>query len=85
MKHCMRTASAVAVTNCELFRLDKEDFNNSIACYPTVYENIKKVAINRYEKTCVLDEHHKAELKMAQDHAAKVFTDEPSVSTEDEM
>ncbi|XP_075977959.1 potassium/sodium hyperpolarization-activated cyclic nucleotide-gated channel 1-like [Anticarsia gemmatalis] len=64
--HRFRTASAVAVTNCELFRLDKEDFDSTIAYYPTVYENIKKVAINRLERTRVLDEHHKAELRTAE-------------------
>ncbi|XP_059049758.1 potassium voltage-gated channel unc-103-like [Achroia grisella] len=63
MKHRLRTASAVAVTNCELFRLGREDFESSIACYPTVYEDIKRVATFRYERTCVLDEHHKTELK----------------------
>lgn len=62
MKHSFRTASAVAVTNCELFRLDKEDFDTSIACYPTVHENIKKVAISRFERTCVLDEHYKSQM-----------------------
>ncbi|KAJ0176775.1 hypothetical protein K1T71_007954 [Dendrolimus kikuchii] len=65
MKHKLRTASVVAVTNCELFRLDREDFDSSIACYPTVYEDIKKVATSRFERTCVLDEHHKAEMQMA--------------------
>ncbi|XP_012544085.3 uncharacterized protein LOC101738521 [Bombyx mori] len=59
-----RLTTAVAVTNCELFRLSKEDFYSTMACYPTVYESIKKRAINRYEETCVLDEHHKSEMRM---------------------
>ncbi|XP_063826274.1 potassium voltage-gated channel subfamily H member 8-like [Ostrinia nubilalis] len=63
MKHRLRTVSVVAVTNCELFRLNREDFNSSIACYPTVYEHIKKVAIQRHERTCVLDENHKTEMR----------------------
>ncbi|XP_026734506.1 potassium/sodium hyperpolarization-activated cyclic nucleotide-gated channel 3-like [Trichoplusia ni] len=63
MKHHFRTTSVIAVTNCELFRLDREDFNSTIAHYPTVYDNIKEVATSRFERTCVLDEHHKAELK----------------------
>ncbi|KAJ2948951.1 hypothetical protein O0L34_g5889 [Tuta absoluta] len=58
-----RTATVVAVTNCELFRLDKKDFESTIAVFPTVYEDIKKVAYQRLEKTTVMDEHHKAELK----------------------
>ncbi|KPI99300.1 Potassium/sodium hyperpolarization-activated cyclic nucleotide-gated channel 2 [Papilio xuthus] len=64
MKHKLRTATAVAVTNCELFKLNKEDFDSTIACYPTVYEEIEKVAASRLERTQVLDEHHKAESKM---------------------
>lgn len=67
MKHSVRTASVVAVTNCELFRLDKEEFDKSIACYPTVYETIKKVAINRFEQTCVLDAHHKTEMSQVKE------------------
>ncbi|CAG4956391.1 unnamed protein product [Colias eurytheme] len=64
MSHRLRTASAVAVTNCELFRLDREDFESYVACYPTVYEDIKKVAMDRYERSKTLDEHHKIELSM---------------------
>ncbi|XP_038210059.1 potassium/sodium hyperpolarization-activated cyclic nucleotide-gated channel 1-like [Zerene cesonia] len=64
MSHRLRTASAVAVTNCELFRLDREDFESYVACYPTVYEDIKKVATDRYERSKTLDEHHKIELSM---------------------
>uniref|UniRef100_A0A2A4J7Z5 Cyclic nucleotide-binding domain-containing protein n=1 Tax=Heliothis virescens TaxID=7102 RepID=A0A2A4J7Z5_HELVI len=66
MKHHFRTASAIAVTNCELFRLDKEHFETTIGYYPTVYNSIKEVAISRFERTCVLDEHHKAELRTAE-------------------
>lgn len=69
MKHHFRTASAIAVTNCELFRLDREDFDSTIAYYPTVYDNIKEVATSRFEMTSVLDEHHKAELKTAEHFA----------------
>lgn len=72
MKYRFRTASAVAVTNCELFRLDKNEFDSSIACYPTVYEGIKKVAINRLEKTYILDEHHKAEMRMGGDYKTDI-------------
>nr|XP_049694195.1 potassium/sodium hyperpolarization-activated cyclic nucleotide-gated channel 4 [Helicoverpa armigera] len=66
MKHHFRTASAIAVTNCELFRLDKEHFETTIGYYPTVYNSIKEVATSRFERTCVLDEHHKAELRTAE-------------------
>uniref|UniRef100_A0A2H1WZJ0 SFRICE_034927 n=1 Tax=Spodoptera frugiperda TaxID=7108 RepID=A0A2H1WZJ0_SPOFR len=67
MKHHFRTASAIAVTNCELFRLDREHFDATIAYYPTVYNSIKEVATSRFERTCVLDEHHKAELRTAEE------------------
>lgn len=67
MKHRVRTATVVAVTNCELFRLSRQDFGNSVACYPTVYENIKKVAMNRFERTSVMDEHHKTEISAETD------------------
>ncbi|XP_060803398.1 uncharacterized protein LOC106129232 [Amyelois transitella] len=63
-KHKFRTASSIAVTNCELFRLDKQDFEGSVACYPTVYEYFKNLANKRYERTCVLNEHHKSELRV---------------------
>ncbi|KAI5635020.1 cyclic nucleotide-binding domain-containing protein [Phthorimaea operculella] len=62
-----RTATVVAVTNCELFRLDKKDFESTIAVFPTVYEDIKKVAYDRLEKTTVMDEHHKTELRREED------------------
>lgn len=71
MKDRLRTASVVAVTNCELFKLDREDFESTVACYPTVYEDIKKVAVNRLEKTSVLDEHHKVEKKMKEENVAE--------------
>lgn len=63
MKHRFRTASVVAVTNCELFRLERADFESSIACYPTVYEDIKKVATNRYERTMLIDDHYRSEIR----------------------
>ncbi|KAI8436596.1 hypothetical protein MSG28_010119 [Choristoneura fumiferana] len=56
MKHRLRTASAVAVTNCELFSLSRDDFE-TISCYPTVYDEIKRVATQRQESMRVLDEH----------------------------
>ncbi|KAH9635998.1 hypothetical protein HF086_005850 [Spodoptera exigua] len=67
MKHHFRTASAIAVTNCELFRLDREHFETTIAYYPTVYNSIKEVATSRFDRTSVLDEHHKAELRTAEE------------------
>ncbi|CAH2230050.1 jg20259 [Pararge aegeria aegeria] len=53
MKHRLCKAFAVAVTNCELFQLDRADFESSVASYPTVYEDIKKIATDRLERTQV--------------------------------
>lgn len=66
MPHRFQTTSAVAVTNCELYRLNKEDIDDTIAHCPIAWETIKKVALSRFENACVLDEHHKADLKAAE-------------------
>ncbi|CAG9562071.1 unnamed protein product [Danaus chrysippus] len=64
MKNRLRSASVVAVTNCELFQLNREDFESSVASYSSVYEDFKKIATTRLEKTTVLDEHNKSDIKM---------------------
>ncbi|OWR53498.1 putative hyperpolarization activated cyclic nucleotide-gated potassium channel [Danaus plexippus plexippus] len=63
-KNRLRTASVVAVTNCELFQLNREDFESSVSSYSSVYEDFKKIATTRLEKTTVLDEHNKSDIKM---------------------
>lgn len=68
MKHRFRTASVVAVSNCELFRLDRGDFESSIACYPTVYEEIKRVATNRFDITRVMDDHYRNAVRESIEH-----------------
>ncbi|CAG9786592.1 unnamed protein product [Diatraea saccharalis] len=68
LRYKFRTTSVVAVSNCEVFMLDKDDFNKTIACYPTVYEHIKEVATWRHERTCVLDERHKNEMSHSNDN-----------------
>ncbi|KAJ2948952.1 hypothetical protein O0L34_g5890 [Tuta absoluta] len=62
-----RTATVVAVTNCELFRLDIKDFESTIAVFPTVYEDIKKIAYERLKKIIEIDEQYEAELKKEDD------------------
>ena len=50
-----RVASVVAVEICELYRLDRADFARTIHPYPMLWEQIKKIAIERYERTTILD------------------------------
>lgn len=49
-----RVASVIAVEICELYRLDRADFARTIQPYPMLWEQIKKIAIERHEKTTVL-------------------------------
>ncbi|KYQ60087.1 Potassium/sodium hyperpolarization-activated cyclic nucleotide-gated channel 4 [Trachymyrmex zeteki] len=46
-----RVASVVAVEICELYRLDRADFTRTIHPYPMLWEQIKKIAIERHERT----------------------------------
>lgn len=50
-----RVASVVAVEICKLYRLDRADFSRTIHPYPMLWEQIKKIAIERHEKTMVLN------------------------------
>lgn len=50
-----RIASVVAIEICELYRLDRADFARTIHPYPMLWERIKKIAIERHEKTIVLN------------------------------
>lgn len=50
-----RVASVVAVETCELYRLDRADFARTVHPYPMLWEQIKKIAIERHEKTTVLN------------------------------
>lgn len=52
----MRVASVVAVEACELYRLSRADFARTIQPYPMLWETIKNVAIERHEKTMILNE-----------------------------
>ncbi|KAK2587809.1 hypothetical protein KPH14_003911 [Odynerus spinipes] len=49
-----RVASVVAVEICELYRLDRADFARTIHPYPMLWDRIKKIAIERHEKTLIL-------------------------------
>ncbi|XP_077272199.1 potassium/sodium hyperpolarization-activated cyclic nucleotide-gated channel 1 [Temnothorax americanus] len=52
-----RVASVVAVKICELYRLDRADFARTIHPYPMLWEQIKKIAVERHERTTILDMH----------------------------
>ncbi|KAF7405036.1 hypothetical protein HZH66_003942 [Vespula vulgaris] len=49
-----RVASVVAVEICELYRLDRADFARTILPYPILWDNIKKTAVERHERTMIL-------------------------------
>lgn len=49
-----RTAFVVAVETCELYRLDRIDFTRTIHPYPLLWDQIKKIAIERHERTIIL-------------------------------
>lgn len=57
MPDARRVASVVAVEICELYRLDRVDFTRTIHPYPMLWEQIKKIAIERHERTTILDIH----------------------------
>ncbi|EFN82193.1 potassium/sodium hyperpolarization-activated cyclic nucleotide-gated channel 2 [Harpegnathos saltator] len=50
-----RIASVVAVEICELYRLDRVDFAKTIHPYPMLWERIKNIAVERHEKTMILN------------------------------
>lgn len=52
-----RVASVVAVEICELYRLDRANFARTIHPYSMLWEQIKKIAIERHERTTILDMH----------------------------
>lgn len=56
MPNELRVASVVAVEICELYRLSRGDFARTIHPYPMLWETIKNIAIERHEKTMILNE-----------------------------
>lgn len=55
MPEARRVASVVAIEICELYRLDRADFARTIHPYPMLWEQIKKIAIKRHERTTILN------------------------------
>ncbi|XP_053597982.1 potassium/sodium hyperpolarization-activated cyclic nucleotide-gated channel 2-like [Microplitis demolitor] len=50
-----RVATVVAVEVCELYKLERSDFMRTIYPYPVLWERIKKIAVERHEKTLTID------------------------------
>ena len=50
-----RVASVVAIEVCELYRLERADFARTIHPYPMLWEQIKKIAIERHENTAIIN------------------------------
>lgn len=55
MPDSKRVASVVAVEYCKLYRLDRTDFARTIQPFPMLWDRIKKVALDRHEKTMILN------------------------------
>jgi CRP-like cAMP-binding protein len=53
-----RTATVIAISACELFRLDAADFTRAIAHHPELLEHIARVAADRLERTEEADSLH---------------------------
>ncbi|KAL6256964.1 hypothetical protein P5V15_011899 [Pogonomyrmex californicus] len=49
-----RVASVIAVEICELYRLDRADFARTIHPFPMFWEQIKKIAVERHERTTIM-------------------------------
>lgn len=50
-----RVATVIAIETCELYKLGRNDFIRTIHPYPMFWERIKKIAMERHEKTMVLN------------------------------
>jgi len=55
MLNARRVASVVAVEICVLYSLDRADFAKTIHPYPMLWEQVKKIAIERHERTAIMD------------------------------
>lgn len=51
-----RSASVVAVENCELYKLRRKDFMRAILPYPEIVERIERIASERmFQNTRILE------------------------------
>ncbi|KYN36717.1 Potassium/sodium hyperpolarization-activated cyclic nucleotide-gated channel 4 [Trachymyrmex septentrionalis] len=61
MLNARRVASVVAVEICVLYSLDRADFAKTIHPYPMLWEQVKKIAIERHERTATNLFFHRTE------------------------
>lgn len=54
----IRIASVIAVEMCEVYRLDRIDFIHAIYPYPDLLNNIQYIAMDRKEKTEILEQRY---------------------------
>lgn len=59
MANSMRIASVIAVEICELFRLDRSDFNKAVYPYPDLMNKVRSIACDRLEMSSIVDEHYR--------------------------
>ncbi|OXU25981.1 hypothetical protein TSAR_004105 [Trichomalopsis sarcophagae] len=61
MENEQRVASVVAVETCEILVVPREAFQQVVAPYPNLLSRLQKVALERLDKTLLLDEIYKLE------------------------
>lgn len=61
MENEHRVASVVAIETCEILVVPREAFQQVIAPYPNLLSRLQKVALERLERTLLLDEIYKLE------------------------
>ncbi|XP_008214952.1 potassium/sodium hyperpolarization-activated cyclic nucleotide-gated channel 4-like [Nasonia vitripennis] len=61
MENEQRVASVVAVETCEILVVPREAFQQVVAPYPNLLSQLQKVALERLDKTLLLDEIYKLE------------------------
>lgn len=53
-----RVASVVAVTHCELFRLDRKDFLKIFRAYPDTLAHMRQMALQKLQTSVEIMERH---------------------------
>lgn len=66
-----RFASVISVEICELYRLDRKDFNRVIAPHRNLVKNLRKIAESRLAQTDIL-------MKKIREHVTISFEDDYS-------
>ncbi|KAJ8674391.1 hypothetical protein QAD02_005653 [Eretmocerus hayati] len=61
MENEQRVATVIAIETCEIFVVNREAFQLVIEPYPNLLSRLQKIALERLEKTLLLDELYKLE------------------------